>query len=90
MGTCFNEVLVRARIVQIGNSRGVRIPKPILEQVGLHNEVELSVEEGRLVIQPARPPRAGWAEALARTPAVGEELVGEGEASRFDREEWIW
>ena len=81
---------MRTRIVQIGNSRGVRIPKPILEQAGLLDEVDLSVEGDRLVIQPARAPRAGWAEALATTPAAAEMLLGEGEATRFDREEWAW
>ncbi|MGH7590538.1 MAG: AbrB/MazE/SpoVT family DNA-binding domain-containing protein [Gemmatimonadales bacterium] len=81
---------MRTRIVQIGNSRGVRIPKPILEQVGLQDEVDLSVEGDRLVIQPGHTPRAGWAEALTAAPAAGEGVVGEGESTRFDREEWTW
>jgi uncharacterized protein (DUF433 family)/antitoxin component of MazEF toxin-antitoxin module len=47
-----------AKIVRIGNSRGVRIPHALLEQAGLENEVELSVQGNRLVIQPARPERS--------------------------------
>ncbi len=81
---------MRTRIVQIGNSRGVRIPKPILEQAGLRDEVDLSVEGDRLVIQPARAPRAGWAEALAAVPAAVGVVFGEGGMTRFDREEWSW
>ena len=41
---------VKSRIVKIGNSRGVRIPKPILEQLALSEEVELSVRGDQLVI----------------------------------------
>lgn len=81
---------MRTRIVQIGNSRGVRIPKPILEQAGLLDEVDLSVQGDRLVIQPARAPRAGWAEALVAIPAAAGALLGKGETTRFDREEWVW
>ena len=90
MTTSFNEALVRARIVRVGNSRGIRIPKPFLEQAGLQDEVELSVEQDRLVIQPVRLPRAGWAEALTEAPAPGEGVVGDDETTRFDREEWVW
>ena len=46
---------VHSKLVRIGNSRGVRIPRALLEQAGLENEVELSVQGNRLVIQPARP-----------------------------------
>lgn len=65
---------MKARIVAIGNSRGVRIPKPLLEQAGLAGEVELHVENGRVVIAPVRRPRAGWA-AAAALRARGEDGV---------------
>ena len=90
MTTSQGEAPVRTRIVQIGNSRGVRIPKPILEQAGLLDEVDLSVEGDRLVIQPARAPRAGWAEAIALVPEVDGVVIGAGGMTRFDREEWSW
>jgi antitoxin MazE len=54
---------MRARLVQIGNSRGIRIPKPLLEQTGLHDEVEIEVRGEQLVIRAANPPRAGWRSA---------------------------
>lgn len=57
---------VKGRIVSIGNSQGVRIPKPLLEQAGLAGEVELHAESGRITITAARRGRAGWAEAAAQ------------------------
>jgi antitoxin MazE len=48
----------------IGNSRGIVIPKPLLTQLGLVDQADLTVEDGALVIRkPAGPVRAGWADA---------------------------
>lgn len=81
---------MRAPLVRIGNSKGLRIPKPILEQCGFGSEVELRVEPGRLVVLPAEShPREGWEEAFAQ--AVAEPpLLPEPMRSRFDEEEWAW
>ncbi|HVX41359.1 MAG TPA: AbrB/MazE/SpoVT family DNA-binding domain-containing protein [Gemmatimonadaceae bacterium] len=81
---------IRARIVAIGNSHGVRIPKPLLEQAGLGGEVELHAEHGRIVIVAPKEARAGWAEAAAQLHARGEDGVLETPAPTFDREEWEW
>ena len=51
---------VRSKVVKIGNSRGIRIPRALLEQAGLSDEVELIVEENKLVIRSAYQPRQGW------------------------------
>jgi len=82
---------MKARIVRIGNSRGIRIPKPLLEEAGLEDEVELRVEGGALVIESAAMTRAGWAEA-ARQLATAEDmgLLDEPVPTRFDTEEWEW
>jgi len=55
---------MRPRVVRIGNSRGVRIPKPLIEQAGLRDEVEITVEGSSLIIRSAARPRAGWATAF--------------------------
>jgi len=55
---------MRARIVRIGNSRGIRIPKAVIDECGLGDIVELSVEDGSVVIRPAELPRQGWDEAF--------------------------
>ena len=51
---------MRARVIRIGNSQGVRIPKPILEQTGIMEDVELEVEKNQIIIRPLSNPRAGW------------------------------
>lgn len=81
---------MKTRIVAIGNSRGIRIPKPLLEQAGLEGDVELHAEQGRIVIAAARRARAGWAEAAAELHTRGEDGLMETPAPVFDQDEWEW
>ena len=48
-------------IIPIGNSKGIRIPKSVLEETGLEGEVELRVKGKELIITRKRKPREGWA-----------------------------
>ena len=59
---------MKVAIVAIGNSRGVRLPKTVLDQLGFGAEAELSVEDGRVTLTPLTAPRRGWAEAFAEHP----------------------
>lgn len=79
---------MKTRLVRIGNSRGLRLPKPLLEQAGLEDEVEIRVEAGALIIAPVATARAGWAEAAAKFGPGG--LLDVPSATRFDDEEWAW
>ena len=79
---------MRTRLIRIGNSRGVRLAKPLLEQAGLEDEVEIRVKPGAVVITAATSPRAGWADAAAKHPAAG--LLDAPSATRFDDGEWAW
>jgi antitoxin MazE len=83
---------MKTRIVRIGNSRGVRLPKPLLDQTGLTDEVEVEAQGNQLIIRPVRAPRAGWAEAFASMAAAGEdELLDPAlPPTRFDRNDWTW
>ncbi len=82
---------MRARIVRVGNSRGVRLPKPLLEQSGLPDEVEIHAEPGRIIIESARRPRSGWAEAArAMAECRDDALLDEPTPTEFDAEEWTW
>jgi len=84
---------VRTRIIKIGNSQGVRIPKVLLEQAQLGEEVELIVQDSQLLIRAVRIPRQGWAEAFQAMAEAGddslldEDLTGQ---SLWDQEEWEW
>ena len=83
---------MKTELVQIGNSRGIRIPKPIIEQCGLGDTVELRIRNKCLVISPERKPRQGWAEAFRSAgSSVNDELLLNGvKPSEFDRKEWQW
>jgi antitoxin MazE len=83
---------LRLELVRIGNSRGIRIPKPILRQCGFSNTVELRVENDCLVIAPGRLPRQGWEEAYraAGSAANDELLLSTVPSNEFDREDWQW
>jgi antitoxin MazE len=81
------------RIVPIGNSQGVRIPKPLLGQAGLSGEVEITVKDGTLVIKRVRRPREGWAEAFKEMAARRDDTLLDGDRSGaicWDEKEWQW
>jgi antitoxin MazE len=83
---------MRAKIIRIGNSRGIRLPKPILEASGFGDEVELKVEEGRVILmRPQKHPREGWAESIAAIGPDDEDWSDwdnlSGEALE---EDWTW
>lgn len=84
---------MKSRIVRIGNSKGVRIPKPLLEDTGLDGEVEIRVHNDSLVISPLKNPRQGWSKAFKAMAARGDDALVHGDqirASRWDEEEWEW
>jgi antitoxin MazE len=81
-------VVVRAKLVKIGNSRGVRLAKPLLEVAGLADDVEIEAAPRVLTIRPSAHPRADWAEAASAFEPEG--LLDEMSATRFDGEEWSW
>jgi antitoxin MazE len=84
---------VATRLTAIGNSQGVRIPKPLLQQSGLGPEVELVVDRDRIVIRPARRPRDVWDEAFRAMASRDDDALLDDELlspTEWDREEWEW
>ncbi|MBW4619105.1 MAG: AbrB/MazE/SpoVT family DNA-binding domain-containing protein [Cyanosarcina radialis HA8281-LM2] len=82
---------IRTRIVKIGNSQGVRIPKLLLEQSGIHAEVEIEVQGDRLTIRAAPRLRTGWDEAFAAMARQHDDvLLDEIDTTDWDRVEWEW
>lgn len=58
---------MRVSVVPIGNSRGIRLPKAILEQLQISDQLELEVENKQIILRPIkREPRLGWEEALQK------------------------
>jgi antitoxin MazE len=84
--------VIRTRIIQIGNSQGVRIPKPLLEQSGVNGEVEIEVHGDHLVIRAASRSRKGWDEAFAAMAEQQDDTLLDGEitSTEWEQVEWEW
>ncbi len=84
---------MRARIVKIGNSQGIRIPKPLLEQTGIMDDVELEVKQNQIIIRPISNPRTGWDDAFkAMADRDDDTIIDEAEniSHSWDDDEWQW
>jgi len=84
---------VKTRIIRIGNSHGIRIPKVMLQQVGLADEVEVEAQAGQLVIRPLRVVRQGWEDRFAEMRATGDDQLVEEETltlTTWEASEWHW
>jgi antitoxin MazE len=84
-------MITKTRIIRIGNSKGIRVPKVLLEHAQLPDEVELQAENGRLIVRAAQGPRAGWADAAKAMRARGDDhLLDAATSSQFDEKDWRW
>lgn len=84
---------VRSRIVKIGNSQGIRIPKLLLEQANLVDEVELQLEDNQLIVRPVGRARANWEEAFRAMAEQGDDQLLEESVltlTQWEEEEWEW
>ena len=82
---------MKTTIRRMGNSQGVLIPKPILAQLGLEDEVEMEVEDDTLVIRrPQKKAREGWADASKAVAAAGDDALVMGEFGNADDAELVW
>jgi antitoxin MazE len=84
---------VKARLVRIGNSRGIRIPKVVIEQAGLKATVELEIRKGVLLVRSARRPREGWEEQFRAMAGRGDDAPVWGDVpslTSWDDREWKW
>jgi antitoxin MazE len=66
---------MKAALVKIGNSRGIRLPKSVIEQCGLENELEMEVRNRELVLRSVRRPREGWDSAFAIMSERGDDIL---------------
>ena len=82
---------MKARLVQIGNSRGIRLPKPMIEEAKLTDEVDIHVREGAVIITSSPNPRSGWAESARQLhDRTDDALLDDTTATAFDETEWKW
>jgi len=84
---------MKTNVIRIGNSRGIRIPKALLEQCHLRDEVELEVKDDHLVVRSISNPRSGWADAFRRMHEQGDDALLDEEpvpSTQWDKTEWEW
>lgn len=77
---------MRLAVVSIGNSKGIRIPKTVLDKYQISNSVEVEMREGELVLRPVRKPREGWEEAFKKMHENGDDRLLIPDV--FDDETW--
>ena len=86
--------VIKTRIVKIGNSQGIRIPKILIEQAGLTEEVDLQFEDDRIIISSSQKPRSGWQEQFQRMAEVGDDQIIDATSApnltTWDEAEWAW
>ncbi|MBX3287857.1 MAG: AbrB/MazE/SpoVT family DNA-binding domain-containing protein [Acidobacteria bacterium] len=83
---------MKAQIIQIGNSQGIRIPKVLLEETGLSGEVELeSTDDGGILIKNIRRPRGTWEAAFKALNELDDDIANaDVPAADFDKKDWKW
>ena len=81
--------MMKTKLVSIGNSRGVRLPKPLILQAGLTEEVTLRVRDGAIIISRTNSARDGWSDAAKTMRRRGEDkLLDPITSTCFDEKEW--
>ena len=84
---------MKASIIRIGNSRGIRIPKSLLEQTGLDGQVDVRCEGNTIVIEPLQHPREGWSAAFREMAANGDDKLLDADVlpqTAWEKTEWQW
>jgi antitoxin MazE len=82
---------MKAKLIQIGNSRGVRLPKPLIQDARLEDEVDIQLRDGSIVITPTRKMRAGWSESARLLHDRKQDLlIYSPSRTKFDETEWRW
>ncbi len=82
---------MKAQIIQIGNSQGIRIPKMLLEDSRITGDVELELHPDGILIRNAQRARAGWDEAFKAMAENEDDELSHGNLSTaFEKKEWQW
>jgi antitoxin MazE len=81
---------MRVGIISVGNSKGIRIPKAILEQCSFNTEAELEVQGNALLIRPVKKVREGWEKAFQLMHERNEDALVINDALDIEMENWKW
>ena len=84
---------MKASLIKIGNSQGIRIPKPIITQCGFEGEVEFLVQNNQLIVKSIKSPRHNWDAAFKKMAKNDDDQLLDPEnifATEWDESEWEW
>jgi len=85
---------MKTKLIRIGNSQGVRIPKPIIEEIGLSEEIEMILKDNEIILRSADQTRKGWDSAFEQMAEEDDDQLIDEESvdapSRWDKAEWTW
>ncbi len=83
---------MRAEIIKIGNSKGLRLPKALLEQCDMKNTVTLTVKNNSIIVTPCKDLREGWSERFKRMAVAKDDALCDEDfvVGAWDEEDWQW
>lgn len=86
--------IMKTKLIRIGNSQGVRIPKPLIEESGLTGEIELILKENEIILRSTDENRKNWDEAFEEMAKQNDDILLDQEEiehpSDWDETEWVW
>jgi len=85
---------MKTKLIRIGNSQGVRIPKPVIEEIGLSEEIEMILKDNQIILRSVDQTRKGWDSAFEKIAEESDDqLIDRKEIetpSEWDKAEWTW
>lgn len=85
---------MKTKLIRIGNSQGVRIPKPLIEESGLTEEIEMILRDNEIVLRSAESTRKDWEASFEKMAEQGDDSLFDQveveQPSDWDESEWTW
>jgi antitoxin MazE len=85
---------MKTKIIRIGNSQGVRIPKPLIEESGITDEIEMTLRDNEIVLRSAKTIRKDWDASFEKMAEQCDDALLDQEEiekpSDWDETEWTW
>jgi antitoxin MazE len=85
---------MKTKLIRIGNSQGVRIPKPIIEEIGLSEEIEMILKDNQIILRSSEQTRKGWEQSFEKMARDNDDNLLDKEtvesSSQWDETEWTW
>jgi len=79
-----------AKVIQIGNSKGIRIPNQILKEMNIENQIELIISDKKdeIILKPLHKVRDGWNDSFKKMKSTGDDKLIIDDS--LDLKEWEW